>query len=61
MLHDIAGFPIGHMPKCLSADFRSIIDGGEINAEVTGEPVPSFAPWPKPNEGEGELFCLVTI
>ena len=62
-LNDITGLPIGHVPKCLSADYRSIIDeGGDINAEVTGEPVPSFAPWPKPNEeGGGGFFCLVTI
>lgn len=27
--------------------------GGEIYAEVTGQPVPSFHPWPEPNEEGG--------
>ncbi|XP_048757423.2 uncharacterized protein LOC125667806 [Ostrea edulis] len=51
---DIAGLPIGHVPKCLSAHFRNILDnGGEIFAEVTGQPVVSFPPWPEPNEEGG--------
>ncbi|KAH3727940.1 hypothetical protein DPMN_053886 [Dreissena polymorpha] len=30
---------------------------GTITAEVTGEPVPSFQPWPAPNEeGGGVVF-----
>lgn len=55
-LSDIAGLPIGHVPKCLSLHFRDILDnGGEIYAEVTGQPVPSFHPWPEPNE-EGVVW-----
>ncbi|XP_062618275.1 uncharacterized protein LOC134279876 [Saccostrea cucullata] len=55
---DIAGLPIGHVPRCLSAHFRNILDnGGEIFAEVTGQPVPSFHPWPEPNkEGGGVVL-----
>jgi hypothetical protein len=26
---------------------------GEVTAETTGQPVPSFPPWPTPNEEEG--------
>ena len=53
-LSDIAGLPIGHVPKSLSSDFRSIIDaGGEIHAEVTGHPIPSFSPWPEKSEEGG--------
>ena len=57
-LSDIAGLPIGHVPKCLSSVFRHDLDeGGEIHAEVTGEPVPSFAPWPEPqSEGGGVVL-----
>lgn len=57
-LTDIAGLPIGHVPKCLSSVFRHVLDeGGEIHAEVTGEPVPSFAPWPEPqSEGGGVVL-----
>lgn len=53
-LSDIAGLPIGHVPRCLSSHCRDVLDnGGEIYAEVTGQPVPSFHPWPEPNEEGG--------
>lgn len=53
-LSDVAGLPIGHVPRCLSQFFCTIIDqGGEIKAETTGHPVPSFPPWPAPNEEGG--------
>ncbi|KAH3713528.1 hypothetical protein DPMN_073320 [Dreissena polymorpha] len=57
-LSDIAGLPIGHVPKILSNFFSLIInEGGTITAQVTGEPVPSFPPWPAPNE-EGRGVVL---
>ena len=46
-LSDIAGLPCGHVPRGLASAFRYIIDaGGVITATVTGEPLPSFPPWP---------------
>lgn len=51
-LSDVADLPIGHVPRSLAGLFRSVLDeGGEIYAEATGEPVPSFPPWPAPNQG----------
>ncbi|KAH3805543.1 hypothetical protein DPMN_133847 [Dreissena polymorpha] len=53
-LSDIAGLPVGHVPGILSSCFRSILDsGGNIYAIVTGEPCPSFPPWPAPREKRG--------
>jgi hypothetical protein len=53
-LSDIAGLPVGHVPGTLSGCFRRILDsGGHIYAIVTGEPCPSFPPWPAPNEKGG--------
>lgn len=55
-LSDVAGLPIGHVPKCLSKFFCTILDdGGEITAEPTGPPVPSFPPWPAPSEEGGGI------
>ena len=35
-LSDIAGLPIGHVPKCLSKLFRDVLDeGGEITGDKT--------------------------
>ena len=55
MLSDVAGLPVGHVPKCLSELFCDFMDhGGKIFAEVTGDPIPSFPPWPsKDQEGGG--------
>ncbi|XP_060564361.1 uncharacterized protein LOC132723619 [Ruditapes philippinarum] len=55
ILSDVARSPIGHVPKCLSEVFCDVMDnGGKIFAEVTGDPVPSFPPWPsKDQEGGG--------
>lgn len=51
MLSDIAGLPVGHVPRGLAGVFRSILDGGgNIFALATGDPIPSFPPWPAPNE-----------
>lgn len=50
-LQDIAGLPIGHVPRGLALAFRDIIDtDGEISAIPTGAPVPSFFPWPEPKQ-----------
>lgn len=64
MLSDIAGLPIGHVPKILASCFRNVLDsGGKIFATATGEPVPSFPPWPAPNEKGGGVVipCFYTL
>lgn len=46
-LRDIAGLPCGHVPRGLASAFRYVMDaGGVVTAIVTGEPLPSFPPWP---------------
>ncbi|KAH3828423.1 hypothetical protein DPMN_130384 [Dreissena polymorpha] len=53
-LCDAADLPIGHVPRSLAAHFREIMDkGGEVYAIVTGNPVPSYPPWPLHNDPEG--------
>ncbi|KAH3801951.1 hypothetical protein DPMN_155616 [Dreissena polymorpha] len=53
-LSDIAGLPIGHVPRGLGGCFRKILDDNDnIFAKVTGEPTQSFPPWPAPNEKGG--------
>ena len=54
LLEDIAGLPMGHVPKGLSSSFRNILDqNGDIFAQITGDPTPSFAPWPAPEDSGG--------
>lgn len=63
-LKDVAGLPLGHVPRGLAGSFRDILDGGgEITAIVTGPPMPSFPPWPNPNDigGGVVLPCHYTI
>ena len=56
-LRDIAGLPVGHVPKCLSSYFRNVLDkDGHIYAVVTGEPTPSFPPWPAPSADGGGVI-----
>ena len=57
-LSDVAGLPIGHVPRCLAGLFRTVLDeGGTIFAEATGDPIPSFPPWPAPkDEGGGVVI-----
>lgn len=53
-LCDIAGLPIGHVPRILAGFFRTVLDEkGSIYAITTGEPCPSFPPWPAPSEKGG--------
>ena len=60
-LSDVADLPIGHVPRSLAGLFRSVLDGGgEIFAEATGEPIPSFAPWPAYNEEGGGVVIPAT-
>ena len=60
-LSDIAGLPVGHVPGTLSGCFRRILDsGGHIYAIVTGEPCPSFPPWPAQNEKGGGVVIPCT-
>ena len=45
---------MGHVPKCLAPSFVEVMDnGGTILAEVKGDSVPSFEPWPAPDQEEG--------
>ncbi|KAH3851881.1 hypothetical protein DPMN_094368 [Dreissena polymorpha] len=54
ILCDIAGLPIGRVPRGLAGAFRNIIElEGKITALDTGEPCPSFAPWPAPEATGG--------
>jgi len=60
-LSDVADLPVGHVPRSLAGLFRSVLDeGGEIFAEATGEPVPSFPPWPAQNEEGGGVVIPAT-
>ena len=52
-LQDVANLPIGHVPRNLAGFFRPLMESGRIVAEVTGEPVPSFPPWPALKEEGG--------
>lgn len=46
-LSDIAGKPVGHVPRILASCFAlELYSGGQIYAIVTGDPMPSFSPWP---------------
>lgn len=63
-LKDVAGLPVGHVPRSLAGTFREILDGnGSITAEVTGDPIPSFSPWPAQKEQGGGVVvpCNYTI
>jgi hypothetical protein len=60
-LRDIAALPLGHVPRGLAGSFRSILDdGGSVFAEPTGEPVPSFPPWPAPMSKGGGVVIPCT-
>ena len=54
-LEDIAGLPIGHVPRTLAGYFRSVLEDGCVFAEVTGDPIPSFSPWPEKDEEGGGI------
>jgi len=63
-LSDVAGLPVGHVPRGLASCFRSILDiGGHVYAIPTGDPLPSFPPWPALNEKGGGVVipCYYTI
>ncbi|XP_052224692.1 uncharacterized protein LOC127840327 isoform X2 [Dreissena polymorpha] len=54
MLSDVAGLPIGRVPRVLASCFYSILDtGGEICTICNGDPSPSFPPWPSTQEKGG--------
>ena len=50
-----AGLPIGHVPRTLAGYFRSVLEDGCVSAEVTGDPIPSFSPWPEKDEEGGGI------
>lgn len=61
-LEDIAGLPVGHVPRSLAGYFRTILDDkGQVFAQITGEPVPSFAPWPAPTSKCRGWRCCYTM
>jgi len=62
-ISDIAGLPIGHVPRELAPCFRSVMDnGGSVYSEVCGEPFPSAYPWPQAHEiGDGVLLPCTYI
>ncbi|KAH3866235.1 hypothetical protein DPMN_029294 [Dreissena polymorpha] len=56
-LTDVAGLPIGRVPRSLAPYFRKVIDnGGKVLSEVTGAPVPSYPPWPAQHEEGGVVL-----
>ena len=62
-LSDIASLSIGHVPRGLGSCFCDIIDMNSVNTilcEVTGNPKPSFPPWPAPNESGGGVVISCT-
>ncbi|KAH3728678.1 uncharacterized protein LOC127853153 [Dreissena polymorpha] len=59
-LQDVAGLPIGHVPRNLAGFFRPLMESGHIVAAVTGEPVPSLPSWPALKE-EGGVYCFRVI
>jgi hypothetical protein len=63
-LRDIAGLPVGHVPRGLAPVYRAVIEaGGDITAVATGEPCQSFPPWPAPYEtgGGAVVPCCYTV
>ncbi|KAK3089455.1 hypothetical protein FSP39_003759 [Pinctada imbricata] len=64
-LKDIVGLPCGHVRRGLAPAFRIILDkGGQIMAEATQEPRPSFPPWPEQLESGGGIvipFCIMVF
>lgn len=57
VLSDVAGLPIGHVPKELAICFREILDNdGTVHAEPCGDPVPSSSPWPEQHEVGGGVI-----
>jgi hypothetical protein len=58
LLEDIASLLIGHVPKGLSSSFRNSLDeNGDIFSQITGDPTPSFAPWPAPEDSGWGVKC----
>ena len=63
-LFDVAGLPIGHIPRGLGGCFRELMDQNHnIYAKVTGAPRPSFPPWPAPKDigGGAVIPCSYII
>ena len=61
MLTDVAGLPLGHVPRGLGHCFRQALDmNGMITAIPTGNPMPSFSPWPQQHESGGGIVIPCT-
>ena len=54
-LKDVAGLPVGHVPRGLAGALRQILDipGCTVYCIATGEPQNSFPPWPALKEEGG--------
>lgn len=57
-LADIAGLPVGHVPRVLASCVYKVLACGVGNATVTCDPVQSFLPWPAPSERGGGTVTL---
>ena len=56
VLSDVAGLPIGHVPRELAICFREVLDNGRtVHAEPYGEPAPCFSSWPELHEADGDV------
>jgi hypothetical protein len=63
-LKDIAGLPVGHVPRTLASSFRKLIEmGASVYCEANDHPQPSFPPWPalKENGGGAVILCTYVI
>ncbi|XP_053394429.1 uncharacterized protein LOC123524787 isoform X3 [Mercenaria mercenaria] len=63
-LSDVAGLPIGHLPRGLDGCFRKILDQNNyIFVKITAEPTQNFPPWPAPSEkgGGAVIPCTYVI
>ena len=61
MLKDVAGLPVGHVPRTMAGAFTNIIEaGGSIYAQATGSPIESFPPWPAVHEKGGGIVIPCT-
>lgn len=63
-LRDIAGLPVGHVPRTLASSFRNLIDmGASVLCEANDQPQASFPPWPAPQEigGGAVIPCTYLV
>ena len=60
-LKDVAGLPVGHVPRTLASALRNLMDlGATVECEATDDPQPSFPPWPAQQETGGGVVIPCT-